>query len=235
MKKLVYYSCLLIAISCHSQDKEAGKNKPSKDKESPIKIEIPINPKTMQTYTTERFDIDKYFKNRNEAVGSYEYVGANEENIVESDIDGYSFFKDITPKNSLFAIQKEYYKNGALKTSQQAFINNGFIKGNRYEYDETGKLVKVEDRDKPFKFNWEQVKKYIEQDLKLDFLKNEVTVNNYDGLSGGNPSWDINFKGNYKDVFGVYYVTLDGANGELLKVIKILGRDGEQKIIFEKK
>lgn len=232
MKKLIY---LLLATSCHSQEKEVGKNQPSKDKGQPIQLEIPINPKTMQTYTTEKFDIENYLKNRNKTVGSYEYIGSNGANIMETDIDGYSFFKDITPKYSFFTNHKEYFKNGSLKSTWQAFINNGFIKGNRYEYDLKGKLIKAEDWDKPFKFTWEQVKKYIEQDLKLDLLKDEVKVNNYDGLSGGKPTWDISFKGKYKDIFGVYYITLDGTSGELLKVIKILGRDGEQQIIFEKK
>jgi hypothetical protein len=234
MKKIILITLSLFVTSCHSQDKEVGKNKPSKDKESPIKKEIPINPKTMETYTNEKFNIENYFKNSNKISRTYEYEINNGTKVFETDFDN-SFLKDVTPKNAFFTTHKEYYKNGALKTSWQAFINNGFIKGNRYEYDLKGKLIKAEDWDKPFKFTWEQVKKYIEQDLKLDLLKDEVKVNNYDGLSGGKPTWDVNFKGKYKDIFGVYYITLDGTNGELLKVIKILGRDGEQQIIFEKK
>lgn len=234
MKKLIYLSYLLLATSCHSQEKEVGKNQPSKDKVQPIQLEIPINPKTMQTYTTEKFDIDNYKKHTNIEVGAYEYIRSDGAKVMETDFED-SFMKIATPKGSTFTIQKEYFKNGSLKSTWQAFINNGFIKGNRYEYDLKGKLIKAEDWDKPFKFTWEQVKKYIEQDLKLDLLKDEVKVNNYDGLSGGKPTWDINFKGKYKDIFGVYYITLDGTSGELLKVIKILGRDGEQQIIFEKK
>jgi hypothetical protein len=232
MKKIALISLLLVINSCHSQDKEK-KNDNKEGKSSNIKIEIPINPKTMQTYTTEKFDIENYFKHSNKISRTYEYE-TNNGKIMETDFDN-SFMKVLTPKGSLFTTQKEYYKSGPLKSKWETFGDRGFIKGIRYEYDESGKLTKAEDYDKPFKFTWEHVKKYIEQDLKLDFFKDEVNINNYNGLSGGKPTWDINFKGNYKDVFGVYYVTLDGTDGELLKVKKILGRDGEQQIIFEKK
>lgn len=232
MKKIALISLLLVINSCHSQDKEK-KNDNNEGKSSNIKIEIPINPKTMQTYTTEKFDIENYFKHSNKISRTYEYE-TNNGKIMETDFDN-SFMKVLTPKGSLFTTQKEYYKSGPLKSKWETFGDRGFIKGIRYEYDEKGKLIKAEDYDKPFKFTWEQVKKYVEQDLKLDFFKDEVNINNNNGLSGGKPTWDINFKGNYKDVFGVYYITLDGTSGELLKVIKILGRDGEQQIIFEKK
>ncbi|OBW41242.1 hypothetical protein AB670_02359 [Chryseobacterium sp. MOF25P] len=232
MKKIALISLLLVINSCHSQDKEK-KNDNKEGKSSNIKIEIPINPKTMQTYTTEKFDIENYFKHSNKISRTYEYE-TNNGKIMETDFDN-SFMKVLTPKGSLFTTQKEYYKSGPLKSKWETFGDRGFIKGIRYEYDEKGKLIKAEDYDKPFKFTWEQVKKYVEQDLKLDFFKDEVNINNYNGLSGGKPTWDISFKGNYKDVFGVYYVTLDGTDGELLKVKKILGRDGEQQIIFEKK
>ncbi|MBW3521433.1 hypothetical protein [Chryseobacterium sp. NKUCC03_KSP] len=232
MKKIALISLLLVINSCHSQDKEK-KNDNKEGKSSNIKIEIPINPKTMQTYTTEKFDIENYFKHSNKISRTYEYE-TNNGKIMETDFDN-SFMKVLTPKGSLFTTQKEYYKSGSLKSKWETFGDRGFIKGIRYEYDEKGKLIKAEDYDKPFKFTWEQVKKYVEQDLKLDFFKDEVNINNYNGLSGGKPTWDISFKGNYKDVFGVYYVTLDGTDGELLKVKKILGRDGEQQIIFEKK
>ncbi|MBW3521434.1 hypothetical protein [Chryseobacterium sp. NKUCC03_KSP] len=66
MKKIALISLLLVINSCHSQDKEK-KNDNNEGKSSNIKIELPINPKTMQTHTTEEFteqDIQKYKKNK---------------------------------------------------------------------------------------------------------------------------------------------------------------------------
>ncbi|MEG1590533.1 hypothetical protein [Chryseobacterium sp.] len=218
MKKIPLFVLILIVTSCHSQDKD----KPTKNTaNNSVKnnIEILINPKAMQTYTSEKFDIENFMKNKNKEEGSYSYTRNDGTKVLEAEYEN-EFSQSSTPKYSLFTIQKEYFKNGSLKIKWETFGERGFIKGIRYEYDEKGKLIKAEDYDKPFKFTWEQVKKYIEQDLKLDFFKDEVNINNYNGLSGGKPTWDINFKGNYKDVFGVYYVTLDGTDGELLKVKK---------------
>lgn len=226
---------MLIVNSCHSQDKDKPSNKTTSNSKK-NNIEIPINQKNMQTHTTEEFteqEIQKYKKNKTD--GGYQYVDLNGSKILETDDDFILFRRDITPKYSLFTTNKEYHSNKKLWTKYETFGESGFIKGIRYEYDEKGKLIKAEDYDKPFKFTWEQVKKYIEQDLKLDLLKDDVNVNNYTGIEGGKPTWEINFKGKYKDIFGVYYITLDGENGELLKVIKILGRDGESRVIFEKK
>lgn len=235
MREIVLIFLLLVVNSCHSQEKE-NKDRQAKGKLQSMKIEIPINPKTMQTRTTEEFteqEVQKYKKNRTD--GGYQYVNSDGATVLETDDDLILFRRDITSKHSFFTINKEYHPNRKLWMKYSQYIRGGFRKGISYEYNEQGKLVKAEDHDKPFKFTWEQVKKYIEQDLKLDLLKDEVNVNNYDGITGGKPTWEINYKGKYKDVFGVYYITLDGINGELLKVIKILGRDGEQQIIFEKK
>jgi hypothetical protein len=236
MKRISIIFLMSIITSCHSQDKDKPSKKKTTTTSERINLELPINPKTMQTHTTEEFteqDIQKYKKNKID--GGYEYTRGDGAKVLETDDELILFTRDITPENSLFTLSKEYHPNRRLWMKYNHFINGGFIKGVFYEYDESGKLTKAEDYDKPFKFTWEHVKKYIEQDLKLDFFKDEVNINNYNGLSGGKPTWDINFKGNYKDVFGVYYVTLDGTDGELLKVKKILGRDGEQQIIFEKK
>lgn len=230
MKKIILVYLLSIVSSCHSQEKDKIGEK-TKDKSKPYKIEIPINPKTMQTHTTEKFDIERYFKNRNETVGNYEYISSDGASIMETDIEGNTFFKSTTAKNSIFTFHKEYYKNGVLKTSWQTFKNDGFIKGKKYEYDEKGKLIKVEDYDLPFKYTWEQLKKYTEQELKIDLIKDEIGItNNYN-----DKSWNISFKGNYKNVWGIYDITLDGETGEVLKVIKIIGKEGEVEIIYEKK
>lgn len=227
MKKIALISLLLVINSCHSQDKEK-KNDNKEGKSSNIKIEIPINPKTMQTYTTEKFDIENYFKHSNKISRTYEYE-TNNGKIMETDFDN-SFMKVLTPKGSLFTTQKEYYKSGPLKSKWETFGDRGFIKGIRYEYDEKGKLIKAEDYDKPFKFTWEQVKKYIEQDLKLDILKDKVGIGNDLEYPDYNfPTWNISYIGKYKDNprGGIIRIMLNGINGEVLLVEIQLGKGGE--------
>lgn len=240
MKKFPLIILMLIVTSCHSQDKDK-KEKNGENSLKPIKLEIPINPLTMQNYTTEKFDIDNYFKNRNKTVGSYEYISSDGVSVMEMDIEGNSFYKVMTPKYSIFTSHKEYYKSGSLKNSWQTFLNDGFIKGNKYEYDLKGKLIKVEDWDKPFTFTWEQVKKYIEQDLKLNILKDKVGVGNDLEYPDYNfPTWSISYIGKYKDDprGGLIRIMLNGTTGELLLVERQIGKGGEGTTVdtlYEKK
>ncbi|OBW41241.1 hypothetical protein AB670_02358 [Chryseobacterium sp. MOF25P] len=230
MKKIALISLLLVINSCHSQDKEK-KNDNNEGKSSNIKIEIPINPKTMQTYTTEEFteqDIQKYKKNKID--GGYEYIRADGAKVLETDDELILFTRDITPKNSLFTLSKEYHPNRRLWMKYNRFVNGGFIKGVFYKYDESGKLTKAEDYDKPFKFTWEQVKKYIEQDLKLDILKDKVGIGNDLEYPDYNfPTWNISYIGKYKDNprGGIIRIMLNGINGEVLLVEIQLGKGGE--------
>jgi hypothetical protein len=63
MKKVIISSLLIIIFSCHSQEKD----RINKEKEILKQIEIPINPKTMKTYTNEEFtkeDVENYKKTK---------------------------------------------------------------------------------------------------------------------------------------------------------------------------
>ncbi|NIF06050.1 hypothetical protein F3J23_11430 [Chryseobacterium sp. Tr-659] len=241
MKKIILIQLLLIVTSCHSQDKEKENNKTT-IKPQPTKIETPINPKTMQTYTEEEFtnqDILRYKKNKTEE--GYEYIREDGSSVYETVDENIMYRRYITPKGSLFVIHKEYHPNKKLWLKFETFGENGFIKGLRYEYDSKGKLIKVEDWDKPYKFTWEQVKKYIEQDLKLDLLKDKVGVGNnleYPGYSF--PTWSINYIGKYKEdpKRGLIRIMLNGITGELLLVERQLGKGGEGTnvdILYKKK
>ncbi len=74
----------------------------------------------------------------------------------------------ITPKNSYFSIYKEYYNNNNLKSKGLRFNNNNyrdpFKKGIWYEFDESGKLIKETDYDRPFKFTFEDIVKFCEKE-----------------------------------------------------------------------
>ncbi|AZB29271.1 MULTISPECIES: hypothetical protein [Chryseobacterium] len=228
MKKIVLISLLLVINSCHSQDKEK-KNDNNEGKSSNIKIEIPINPKTMQTYTSEKFNIENYYKHSDKISRTYEYEMSNGTKVTETDFDD-GFYATYEYTNSFFITHKEFFKNGLLKSKWQTFLDDGFIKGDKYEYGSKGKLIKVEDWDKPFTFTWEQVKKYVEQDLKLDILKDKVGIDNDLEYPDYNfPTWNISYIGKYKDNprGGIIRIMLNGINGEVLLVERQLGKGGE--------
>lgn len=242
MKKLILISLLLIINSCNSQEKEKG-GENTKDRSS-INLNIPLNSKTMQTQTTEEFtlqDVTNYKKNKGEGNSTYEYIKPDGTKIIETDSEMKLFSRHIIPPNSLFILNKEYHPNRKLWNKYETFGESGFIKGNKYEYDEKGKLIKVEDWDKPYKFSWEQVKKYIEQDLKLNIQKDKVEVNNFlESPDYNSPIWIINYNGQYKDDSkkGIIRVILNGATGELLLVERQLGKGGEGTsvdILYKKK
>ncbi|MGH1518103.1 hypothetical protein [Chryseobacterium sp. JK1] len=230
MRKIILIQLLLIIISCHSQDKEKDNNR-THDKPELTKIETSINHKSMQTYTDEEFtdqDILRYKKNKIEE--GYEYIREDGSLVYEVDYECVMYRRYITPKGSLFVIHKEYHPNKKLWLKFETFGDRGFIKGLRYEYDEKGKLIKVEDWGKPYKFTWEQVKKYIEEDLKLDLLKDKVVVDNnleYPGYSF--PTWSITYIGKYKEdpKGGLIRIMLNGVTGELLVVERQLGKGGD--------
>ena len=118
-----------IITSCNSQDKDKPSKKTTTTSER-INLELPINPKTMQTHTTEEFteqDIQKYKKNKID--GGYEYIRADGAKVLETDDELILFTRDITPKNSLFTLSKEYHPNGRLWMKYNRFVNGGFIKG----------------------------------------------------------------------------------------------------------
>jgi hypothetical protein len=240
MKKITLIPLLLIISSCHSQDKNSNKNIPQKNVRKPESLEIQINQKTMETFTNEKFDIENYLKHYNKISRTYEYESSNGAKILEANFDD-SYYVTLIPKNSLFTIHKEYYKNGLLKSKWETFGEGGFIKGLQYEYDSKGKLIKAEDWDKPFEFTWEQVKKYIEQDLKLDVLKDKVGVgNNFEYPGYSFPTWTINYVGKYKEdpKGGLIRIMLNGITGELLLVERQLGKGGEGTsvdILYKKK
>lgn len=235
MKKALLLNLILTIVSCNSQEKEKVEN--AKDTLVPIKIEIPINPKTMEAYTTEEFtleDVENYKKCKKERDGYCEYIRHDGATIIEDDNEMVLFTRSIILKNSFFTINKEYHPNRRLWMKYQQYNNGSFKKGIFYEYNEQGKLIKAEDWDKPFIFTWEQVKKYIEQDLKLDLLKDKVAISNDLEFPGYTfPTWSITYVGKYRDnpKGGIIRIMLNGTTGELLFVERQLGKGGEGTIV----
>jgi hypothetical protein len=154
--------------------------------------------------------------------------------VLESDDDMVLFARFVTPKNSLFTTYKEYHPNRRLWMKYERYNNDGFTKGIFYEYNEEGKLIKAIDWDKPFNFTWEQVKKYCEEELKLDLIKDNIGIgNNLEYPDYNFPMWSISYLGQYMDnsKYGLIHILINGNTGELVKVTRQLGNGGEGTIV----
>ncbi|MGH1517694.1 hypothetical protein [Chryseobacterium sp. JK1] len=236
MKKIIYISFLLIIISCNSQDKKDIK---TMDKPQPVKHTISSpeqDYKKLTNYKSEYFDIKKFYENNNEGSGKT-YESENGTMIEESaGENGEWFMSNITPKNSIFTIHKEYNSKGIILKKGVTFRNYGGQLGTWYEFDNTGKLIKETDTDKNYKINFSDVAKYcVENNINL---KDEYTVINR-GLNNKtkSESWEIEYRGKYDDKYGaIIIIELDGNTGEIQKVTCINGKHNDSvEILYEKK
>lgn len=106
----------------------------------------------------EKFDIKQF--NENKTGTSRRHFLENGTEVNEF-ISGQGYVRHVTPKNSLFTNYYEFYNSGILKT-KGVFYTRDFSIGVWEYYDENGQLIKTVDYDKPYKFRWEDVKKYCE-------------------------------------------------------------------------
>ena len=47
--------------------------------------------------------------------------------------------------------------------------------------------------------------------------------------------WNLIYRGKYKEKPGMFFIEIDDSTSEIVKVAKILGKEGEKEILFEKK
>jgi len=193
--------------------------------------------KVKQNKKMKTFDIEAFEKNKNTL---NEYFFTTEDGTLVKQYGGEEYYETIKPKDSLFEMYYEYYKNGNLKRELKSFPND-FVIGRIKEYDEQGNLIKEEDLDKSFSFSWEDIKKY----LKAHDVKNikEDVINISRWSDEEETIWTLEFNGKHKDRKGRFVITLDGKTGEELEVKlfkgkKAIGEDGtgsDYEIILKKK
>lgn len=146
--------------------------------------------------------------------------------------------------DSPFEIRKTFYPNGNIKEKGLYILQGNVYKGMWYYFDENGKLTHTIDNDKPYKFTWEDIAKFmINNDIPvllgykdkfgstevnraspLLFPESSVTEA---ALTTEKPVWSMTWKG---ETFNQYYsVTLDGENGKMLNRSKYwLSQEGEE-------
>ncbi len=225
--KISILICLVLTItSCKPQNKETQ----TVDKIRHYEMENKHEYNNLLNKDFEKFDVKAFYK---ENVDGLAKTYTLYENLIEESAgeNGGWFLKNETSQKSLYTKYKEYYHNGNIKSKKTTF-GSGCPIGIEYEYDENGKLIKETDLDKPYKINVEDI---------IEFLKkNEADFNSYLSVNRSydekvkKGSWELYYKGKYKEAQGMLIVTIDDQSSEIEQVIKITGKHGEKEIIFKK-
>lgn len=227
MKKLLYISFLLFIISCNSQDKKENDkiiNKPQPVKHTIMDTEYDY--KKLISSKTEYFDI-KYFDEHKDEAENLIYTEKNGTNInIFGDTES-GYVSNNTPKNSMFSIYKQYNSKGTIYRKWVYFRNEGGVVGIKYEFDESGKLIKEEDTDKNFKITPQDVIKYCLEN-NIDLFSNYTFIERFIDDKTKEGFYNINYRGKYGEKFGAkIIIQLDGNTGEIRKVICINGKHND--------
>ena len=166
--------------------------------------------------TTERFDIETFEKNKDEA-NDYEFTLEDGTQIRQSG-GSVDYLEFITPPPpNLFITVKNYYKSGSLKGYVIRYPNN-FMKL-RKEYDEDGRLTEYINYDTPFKFTFEQLLELLKKQEDPIDLKDRFTEI-YRLAEGDKVTWTVEYTRYKTGSDGhseLIIMTIDGITGEILK------------------
>ena len=192
----------------------------------------------------ERLDIKQYEKNftvyypssSDPSDKEYEYKEETEEYIltIKGDYEyGFIYEKKIKSFPYNYSIFKCFYPNFSLqfKFIAARVINSESINllGNGYDFNEGGKLIKVENYDKGWNFSYEQAVKFA-QNKYDEYTFKEMKI--YKTTENGWKYWFLSAGG---DGFGhgeIEELKLDGRTGEILSyVIKYIPRYGAIKVL----
>ncbi|GEJ44781.1 hypothetical protein [Chryseobacterium sp. ON_d1] len=237
MKNLIYITFIFLFLSCEGQNKKQSTadkpNIPTSIKHSAMHTQN--NYKNLINDKVEYFDI-KYFDNHKDEAENLIYTDnfGSEIKIFGDKESGY--FNDTTPKNSLFTIHKEYNHKGVIHQKWVNFKNGIGAIGIKYEFDDSGKLIKQTDTDKDFKITPDDIINYCN--------KNNIDLHNeYTSISRGvdditkKSTWEIEYRGKYDGKYGSsIIIELEGNTGEIQKVTCINGKHNDSvEILYEKK
>jgi antitoxin component YwqK of YwqJK toxin-antitoxin module len=192
MKQFLYIIIILTITSCKSQ----STNNTKKD--------------TMKTFNIETF-------NKNKIGNEYNFKLEDGTKINQQELPNNEYIERINPKNSYFqTLNRYYYSNKKLKSTVQLFPND-FLAGVMKEYDQFGNLTNETDYDKPYKYTWEDILKYIKQ-RKFDMNAYGFEVGR--NVVDGKPVWSIIYNKSDEDMkLGV--IGLDGITGEIFQESEI--------------
>lgn len=227
--KISILICLVLTLTnCKPQNKE---EKQTVEKIKHHKMDSKHEYNNLVNKDFEKFDITAFYKENSDGLAK-KYKLPNEILIEESAGENGSWFiKNETQYKSLFTIYKEYYHNGNVKSKKLTFAN-GCPVGMEYEFDENRKLIKETDLDKPYKTNVEDIIEFLNNN-EADFNSYLSVQRSYDEKTKKG-TWQVDYRGKYKQTEGILMVTIDDQSSEIEQVIKITGKHGEKEIIFKK-
>ncbi len=227
MKKIILICLVAMIHSCKPQ----SKNQIIIEKIKNHKMQSKHEYNNLTNSEFEIFDIKRFNKNKEEGE-TYRYNKSNGDEIVESGgLDSGEYMLEIFPKKSLYTVKKMFYSSADIQSKGPSF-KNGCELGIWYEFDDKGKLIKETNLDKPYKIKIEDI---------IEFLKkNEADFNSYLNVERSydertkKGTWELDYRGKYKQTQGILMVTIDDESNEIEQVIKIVGKEGEKEIIFKK-
>ena len=173
---VIIFVGLIPSACCNKQTNSDKKTNNTEIKKNVIVMDSMIRLDTMGypiiSKEFETFDFETYEERppENPELGGYReshYTKRLSNGIVtQMDVAGEGmgggFYHHIYYPNSYFRVFRHYYPNGNIKEKGLTYVQ-GFDKGVWYKFDETGKLIKETDYDKPFEFTFEDILKFCEK------------------------------------------------------------------------
>ena len=164
-----------------------------------------LKQKTMKTFDIETF-------NKNKVQTQYNFI-TKDSTLYNQSEDYDEYLEIINEKDSPFEIQNTYYKTGIIQMEVYRYSNDFII--NMKEYDQQGTLIKETDYDKPFKFTFKDILKFIKKrniDMNGDYF--EITR----GSNEKGCSWTIFWE--KEDKTAIKRINIDGITGKIIKEIE---------------
>lgn len=224
MTKILLFFLVFVTYSCKPQNKEPITIKP-------IKMENHHEYNNLVTSKFETFNVKRFDENKDKAE-DYIYKSSDNATVREFGDNASGYFVNISNKNSLFNVTKAYYANSNIKTKGPSFKDDCEI-GIWYDFDEKGKLIKETDLDKPFKIKIEDIIEFINKN-KGDLNSTFTSIHRLYDDKVKKRIWEIYYSGKYENKHGLFNIIIDDSTSEIVKVIQILGKEGEKEIIFKK-
>jgi hypothetical protein len=228
---MIYKTPLIFLIFCLCSCKPQNKKQTEVEKINHYEMESKHEYNKLVTNNFETFDVKRFDKNKDEAE-DYIYSLNEGTSVREFGDEESGYFSEVTPKKSLFTIAKVFYTNSNIESKGPKFKDDCEI-GVWYDFDEKGEFIKETDLDKPFKITIEDIIEFLKKN-EADLFSTFTSVNRAYDEETKKGTWDLIYRGKYRDKLGMYNIKIDDSTSEITRVIKILGKEGEKEILFEK-
>lgn len=157
MKNIIIINFIFILFSCNGQDS---------------KSDSVLKEKTSKKMNMQKFDIDRFNKNKNQE-GIYSFKDDFGNDVKEEGDADNGYIENLKLSNNLFYIEyKEYYTSGKIKVIGKTLLDNTAVgvPVDLWQYfDENGKIIKEVDENKKFgKFGPNELLKFLESEKIID-------------------------------------------------------------------